>query len=63
MLSLAASLATDRVPVDDNPAYITMKRITLNENTAYEAVDMKDCHYETVNIPSHYEAIERYHKP
>ena len=26
----------DHVPVDDNPAYITMKRITLNKNTAYK---------------------------
>ena len=46
----------DHVPVDDNPAYITMKRITLNKNTAYETVNMKDCHYETVNT-SHYENV------
>ena len=63
LLSLAASLATDHVPVGDNPAYITMKRITLNKNTAYETVNMRDCQYETVDIPSHYETIERYHKP
>ena len=25
-----------------------MKRITLNKNTAYETVNMKDCHNETV---------------
>ena len=29
----------DHVPVDDNPAYITMKRITVNKNTAYETVN------------------------
>ena len=33
----------DHVPVDDNPAYITMKRITLNKNTAYETVTMRGC--------------------
>ena len=48
----------DHVPVDDNPAYITMKRITLNKNTAYETVNMKDCHYETVNT-SHYENVKQ----
>ena len=26
-----------------------MKRITLNKNTAYETVNMKDRHYETVD--------------
>ena len=31
----------DHVPVDDNPAYITMKGITLNENSAYETVNVK----------------------
>ena len=46
----------DHVPVDDNPAYITMKRITLNKNTAYETVTMRDCHYETVNT-IHYENV------
>ena len=46
----------DHVPVDDNPAYITMKRITLNKNTAYETVTMRGCHYETVNT-SHYENV------
>ena len=38
----------DHVPVDDNPAYITMKRITLNKNSAYETVNIAS-HYETVN--------------
>ena len=46
----------DHVPVDDNPAYITMKRITLNKNTAYETVTIRDCHNETVNT-SHYENV------
>ena len=27
-----------------------MKRITLNKNTAYETVNMRDCHYETVTV-------------
>ena len=40
---------TDHVPVDDNPAYITMKRITLNKNSAYETVTIAASHYETVN--------------
>ena len=39
----------DHVPVDDNPAYITMKRITLNKNTAYETVNITSHDYETVN--------------
>ena len=48
----------DHVPVDVNPAYITMKRITLNKNTAYETVNMRGCQYEqeTVNT-SHYENV------
>ena len=46
----------DHVPVDDNPAYITMKKITLNKNTAYETVNIRGCHYETVNT-SHYENV------
>ena len=46
----------DHVPVDDNPAYITMKRITLNKNTAYETVKIRDCHNETVNT-SQYENV------
>ena len=38
----------DHVPVDDNPAYITlMKKITLNKNSAYETVTVAS-HYETV---------------
>ena len=48
----------DHVPVDDNPAYITMKRITLNKNTAYETVNMKDCHYETVTAAGDYETVD-----
>ena len=63
MIINSINLATgviDHVPVDDNPAYITMKRITLNKNTAYETVDVKDCHYETVDIPSHYEFVDQY---
>ena len=43
----------DHVPVDDNPAYITMKRITLNKNTAYETVNKN----ETVNTSAVYETV------
>ena len=28
---------TDHIPVDDNPVYITMKKIDLKRNAAYEA--------------------------
>ena len=45
----------DHVPVDDNPAYITMKRITLNKNSAYETVTVAS-HYETVDT-SVYETV------
>ena len=31
---------TDHVPVDDNPAYMTMKSIHMNKNSAYETVNM-----------------------
>ena len=35
-----------------------MKRITLNKNTAYETVSMKDRHYETVTVATgDYETI------
>ena len=34
-----------------------MKRITLNKNTAYETVKMKECHYETVILASDYETV------
>ena len=30
--------ATDHILVDDNPAYMTMKRIHMNKNSAYETV-------------------------
>ena len=29
---------TDHIPVDDNPVYITMKKIDLKRNTAYEII-------------------------
>ena len=29
---------TDHIPVDDNPVYITMKKIDLKRNAAYEAI-------------------------
>ena len=48
LITIAADV-TDHVPVDDNPAYITMKRITLNKNSAYETVTVAS-DYETVDI-------------
>ena len=42
LIILAADHVTDHVPVDDNPAYITMKSITLNKNSAYETVTIAD---------------------
>ena len=30
----------DHVPVDDNPVYITMKRVHMNKNSAYETVHL-----------------------
>ena len=42
LVILASSItvgAALHVPVDDNPAYITMKRITLNKNTASTAYE------------------------
>ena len=32
---------TDHIPVDDNPVYITMKKIDLKRNTAYETITIK----------------------
>ena len=32
---------TDHIPVDDNPVYITMKRIDMNKNSAYETVHLE----------------------
>ena len=29
---------TDYIPVDDNPVYITMKKINLKMNTAYDTI-------------------------
>ena len=49
----AATGVIDHVPVDDNPAYITMKRITLNKNTAYETVNIN----ETTNTSAVYETV------
>ena len=35
---------TDHIPVDDNPVYITMKRIHMNKNSAYEMVHLGVAH-------------------
>ena len=32
---------TDHIAVDDNPVYITMKKIDMNKNSAYEVVHLK----------------------
>ena len=32
---------TDHIPVDDNPVYITMKKIDMNKNSAYEVVHLE----------------------
>ena len=32
---------TDHIPVDDNLVYITMKKINMNKNTAYEVVHLE----------------------
>ena len=39
MLSLAAGV-TDHIPVDDNTAYMMVKRIHLKKNRAYETVNI-----------------------
>ena len=40
-INLSSDDATDHIPVEDNPVYITMKTIHLKQNSAYEAVDLK----------------------
>ena len=32
---------TDHIPVDDNPVYITMKKIDMNKNSVYEVVHLE----------------------
>ena len=32
---------TDHIPVDNNPVYITMKKIDMKKNSAYEVVHLK----------------------
>ena len=32
---------TDHIPVDNNPVYVTMKKIDMNKNSAYEVVHLK----------------------
>ena len=31
---------TDHIPVEDNPVYITMKKIDMNKNSAYETISI-----------------------
>ena len=31
---------TDHIPVGDNPVYITMKKIDMNKNSAYETINI-----------------------
>ena len=35
------STVTDHIPVDDNPVYITIKKINMNKNSAYEMVHLE----------------------
>ena len=37
----AGVTVTDHIPVDDNPVYITMKKIDMNKNSAYEVVHLE----------------------
>ena len=53
---LPESGVIDHVPVDDNTAYITMKRITLNKNTAYETTTVATGDYENIDT-SEYEIV------
>ena len=53
---LPESGVIDHVPVDDNPAYITMKRITLNKNTAYETTTVATGDNENI-FTSDYEIV------
>ena len=39
--TLPGVTVTDHIPVDDNPVYITMKKIDMNKNSAYEVVQLK----------------------
>ena len=33
---------TDHIPVEDNPVYITMKKIDLKMNSAYETINISE---------------------
>ena len=33
---------TDHIPVEDNPVYITMKKIDLKKNSAYETINISE---------------------
>ena len=37
----AGVTVTDHIPVDDNPVYITMKKIDMNKNSVYEMVNLE----------------------
>ena len=39
-VNLSSGDVTDHIPVDDNPVYITKKKIHMNKNSAYEVVDL-----------------------
>ena len=36
---------TDHIPVEDNPVYITMKKIDMNQNSAYETINISERPY------------------
>ena len=41
MYTFAFPDVTDHIPVEDNSVYITMKKINMNKNSAYEVVLLK----------------------
>ena len=40
-VAFPGATVTDHIPVEDNPVYITMKRINMNKNSAYEMVHLE----------------------
>ena len=41
VFAFSGATVTDHIPVDDNPVYITMKKINMNKNSAYEVVHLE----------------------
>ena len=51
-VNLSLDEVTDHIPVEDNPVYITMKKIDMNKNSAYETVELENIN--TCNFNSRY---------